>query len=101
MSKQHCPRSWIDSGFHVCCLLNKHKGKHRCCCGVIRKNYKHSNRKSPPTKERTMEETIVIENTTPKSTKVLNAAADVVCVAQAAFVVRKGVMFAMKLIKSR
>lgn len=48
-----------------------------------------------------MEETIVIENTTPKSTKVLNAAADVVCVAQAAFVVRKGVLFALKLIKSR
>lgn len=49
-----------------------------------------------------MEETIVIEeHKTPRSTKVLNAAADVVCVAQAAFVVRKGVMFAMKLIKSR
>ena len=48
------------------------------------------------------EETIVVvENQTPKSTKVLNAAADVVVVAQAAFVVRKGVMFAMKLIKNR
>lgn len=47
------------------------------------------------------EETIVVENKTPKSTKALNAAADVVCVAQAAFVVRKGVVFVMRMLKNR